>query len=114
MCIRDRRDSARTRTQAPPREDKKRKYLNNYCENLTRKAAEGRIDHIVGRDRETDRVIQILNRRQKNNPCLIGEPGVGKTAVAEGQMCIRDSRSAARLSPRTSIHMGGEPIVNDS
>ena len=78
------RDSARTRTQAPPREDKKRKYLNNYCENLTRKAAEGRIDHIVGRDRETDRVIQILNRRQKNNPCLIGEPGVGKTAIAEG------------------------------
>ena len=77
-------EGARTRTQAPPREDKKRKYLNNYCENLTRKAAEGRIDHIVGRDRETDRVIQILNRRQKNNPCLIGEPGVGKTAVAEG------------------------------
>ena len=66
------------------RDDKKRKYLNNYCENLTRKAAEGRIDHIVGRDRETDRVIQILNRLQKNNPCLIGEPGVGKTAVAEG------------------------------
>ena len=66
------------------RDDKKRKYLNNYCENLTQKAAEGRIDHIVGRDRETDRVIQILNRRQKNNPCLIGEPGVGKTAVAEG------------------------------
>ena len=66
------------------RDDKKRKYLNNYCENLTRKAAEGRIDHIVGRDRETDRVIQILNRRQKNKPCLIGEPGVGKTAVAEG------------------------------
>ena len=65
------------------RDDKKRKYLNNYCENLTQKAAEGRIDHIVGRDRETDRVIQILNRRQ-NNPCLIGEPGVGKTAVAEG------------------------------
>ena len=77
-------EGPRTRTQAPPRDDKKRKYLNNYCENLTRKAAEGRIDHIVGRDRETDRVIQILNRRQKNNPCLIGEPGVGKTAVAEG------------------------------
>ena len=76
-------EGPRTRTQAPPRDDKKRKYLNNYCENLTRKAAEGRIDHIVGRDRETDRVIQILNRRQKNNPCLIGEPGVGKTAVAE-------------------------------
>ncbi|HIV96971.1 MAG TPA: ATP-dependent Clp protease ATP-binding subunit, partial [Candidatus Agathobaculum stercoravium] len=77
-------EGPRTRTQAPPRDDKKRKYLNNYCENLTRKAAEGRIDHIVGRDRETERVIQILNRRQKNNPCLIGEPGVGKTAVAEG------------------------------
>ena len=77
-------DGPRTRTQAPPRDDKKRKYLNNYCENLSRKAAEGRIDHIVGRERETDRVIQILNRRQKNNPCLIGEPGVGKTAVAEG------------------------------
>ena len=77
-------EGPRTRTQAPPRDDKKRKYLNNYCENLTRKAAEGRIDHIVGRDRETDRVIQILNRRQKNKPCLIGEPGVGKTAVAEG------------------------------
>ena len=77
-------EGPRTRTQAPPRDDKKRKYLNNYCENLTRKAAEGHIDHIVGRDRETDRVIQILNRRQKNNPCLIGEPGVGKTAVAEG------------------------------
>ncbi len=76
-------DNRRTRTQSTQREDKKRKYLNNYCENLTRKAAEGRIDKVVGRDRETDRVIQILNRRQKNNPCLIGEPGVGKTAVAE-------------------------------
>lgn len=80
----DRQENGRSPTQSAPREDKKRKYLNNYCDNLTRKAAEGRIDHIVGRDRETDRVIQILNRRQKNNPCLIGEPGVGKTAVAEG------------------------------
>ena len=77
-------EGVRARTQAPPRDEKKRKYLNNYCDDLTRKAREGRIDHIVGRDRETDRVIQILNRRQKNNPCLIGEPGVGKTAVAEG------------------------------
>ena len=73
-----------SRTRPSHKEEKKRKYLNNYCENLTQKAAEGRIDRIVGRDRETDRVIQILNRRQKNNPCLIGEPGVGKTAVAEG------------------------------
>lgn len=67
-----------------PKKDKKRKFLNNYCDDLTAKARDGRIDHIIGRDRETDRVIQILNRRQKNNPCLIGEPGVGKTAVAEG------------------------------
>ncbi len=76
-------EGARTRTHTPQRDDKKRKYLNTYCDNITKKAAEGRIDRVVGRDRETDRVIQILNRRQKNNPCLIGEPGVGKTAVAE-------------------------------
>ena len=62
----------------------KRKFLETYCLNLTRKAKEGRIDRIVGRDTETERVVQILNRRQKNNPCLIGEPGVGKTAIAEG------------------------------
>lgn len=64
--------------------DKKRKHLNLYCENLTEKAKEGRIDNIVGRDKEIERVIQILSRRTKNNPCLIGEPGVGKTAIAEG------------------------------
>mgnify|MGYP000984005457 FL=1 len=68
----------------PSKRDKKRKFLTTYCEDLTGKARDGRIDRIVGRDRETERVIQILNRRQKNNPCLIGEPGVGKTAVAEG------------------------------
>ena len=67
-----------------PKRDKKRKFLSTYCEDLTGKARDGRIDRIVGRERETERVIQILNRRQKNNPCLIGEPGVGKTAVAEG------------------------------
>ncbi len=66
------------------KKDKKRKFLTNYCEDLTGKARNGKIDKIVGRERETERVIQILNRRQKNNPCLIGEPGVGKTAVAEG------------------------------
>ena len=55
-----------------------------YCDDLTAKAQDGRLDRIIGREQETDRVIQILNRRQKNNPCLIGEPGVGKTAVAEG------------------------------
>ena len=60
-----------------------RKFLNTYCKNLTAAAADGKLDKIVGRDRELDRVIQILCRRQKNNPCLIGEPGVGKTAIAE-------------------------------
>ena len=63
--------------------EKERKFLNMYCTSLTKKAAEGKIDRIVGRDRELERVIQILCRRQKNNPCLIGEPGVGKTAIAE-------------------------------
>ena len=61
----------------------KRKYLSTYCQNLTNRAKEGKLDRIVGRDRELARVIQILCRRQKNNPCLIGEPGVGKTAIAE-------------------------------
>ena len=62
----------------------KRKFLDTYCENLTRKAREGKLDDIIGRDREIYRTIQILSRRQKNNPCLIGEAGVGKTAIAEG------------------------------
>ena len=62
----------------------KTKYLDNYCQNLTRSAREGKLDPVVGREQEIERVIQILNRRQKNNPCLIGEPGVGKTAIAEG------------------------------
>ena len=64
--------------------EKKKKFLNNYAMDLTAKARAGQLDRVVGRDSETLRVIQILNRRQKNNPCLIGEPGVGKTAVAEG------------------------------
>jgi len=63
---------------------KKRKYLESYCISLTRRAKDGKLDKIVGRETETERVVQILNRRQKNNPCLIGEPGVGKTAIAEG------------------------------
>ena len=70
-----------------PAKDKpkpKLKYLNTYCTNLSEKAASGNMDNVIGREREIDRVIQILSRRQKNNPCLIGEPGVGKTAIAEG------------------------------
>ena len=66
------------------KERKKYKFLSAHCENLTLKAKDGKIDRIVGRDKEIERVIQILNRRTKNNPCLIGEPGVGKTAIAEG------------------------------
>ncbi len=73
-----------TNSRKKDKEKKKRKYLDQYCDDLTGKARDGRLDRIVGREKETERVIQILNRRQKNNPCLIGEPGVGKTAVAEG------------------------------
>ena len=62
----------------------KRKYLDNYCIDLTERAKAGKLDSMIGREEELERVIQILNRRQKNNPCLIGEPGVGKTAIAEG------------------------------
>ena len=83
--------------------DKKndRKFLNSYCENLTQKARDGRIDHIVGRDREIYRTIQILCRRQKNNPCLIGEAGVGKTAIAEGiAQCIAEGKVPARLQDK--------------
>ncbi len=64
--------------------DKKKKYLDNYCINLSQRARDGKLDAVIGRAEEIERVVQILNRRQKNNPCLIGEPGVGKTAIAEG------------------------------
>ena len=66
------------------KKNKKHKFLDAYCMDLTGRAREGKLDRVIGRDVETERVIQILNRRQKNNPCLIGEPGVGKTAIAEG------------------------------
>ena len=85
---------AEPKKDATPRPDKnggkgqerpvKRKFLENYCISLTQRAQEGKLDRLIGRERELERVIQILNRRQKNNPCLIGEPGVGKTAIAEG------------------------------
>ena len=80
-------ETPRSEKSAPnPKEERpaKRKFLENYCISLTKKAQEGKLDKLIGRDRELERVIQILNRRQKNNPCLIGEPGVGKTAIAEG------------------------------
>ena len=80
-------ETPRSEKSAPnPKGDRpaKRKFLENYCISLTKKAQEGKLDKLIGRDRELERVIQILNRRQKNNPCLIGEPGVGKTAIAEG------------------------------
>ena len=64
--------------------EKKHKFLDNYCINLSERARQGKLDAVIGREQEIERVVQILNRRQKNNPCLIGEPGVGKTAIAEG------------------------------
>ena len=76
-----------SRGKGNPKEGSK-KTLNLYCTNLNKKAAEGRVDRIIGRNREIDRIIQILCRRQKNNPCLIGEPGVGKTAIAE-ELAVR-------------------------
>ena len=84
---------------------KKRKYLDLYCTNLTAKAAHGNMDRIVGRERELYRVVQILSRRSKNNPCLIGEPGVGKTAIAEGlAMRIVSGDVPARLADK-EIHL---------
>lgn len=90
---------AKTKADKKPKE--KKKQLDNYCINLVKKAKEGGIDAIVGRDREITRVVQILNRRTKNNPCLIGEPGVGKTAVAEGlALRIAEGKVPAKLSDK--------------
>ncbi len=77
-------ENGRTREKERKNEKPKRKFLDNYCINLTDRAKQGKLDQVVGREQEIERVVQILNRRQKNNPCLIGEPGVGKTAIAEG------------------------------
>ncbi len=92
--------------QAPAAEKKPvYKFLDNFCENLTQRAREGRIDAIVGREQEIYRVMQILNRRTKNNPCLIGEPGVGKTAIAEGiAQRIADGNVPAKLQ-RKEIYL---------
>jgi len=81
---RDPKDTGQAGGSPKGRGNKRRKYLESYCISLSRRAADNKLDKIVGREVETERVVQILNRRQKNNPCLIGEPGVGKTAIAEG------------------------------
>ncbi len=80
----EKRDSEEKDSDPKKKKNKKHKFLDSYCMDLTGRAREGKLDKVIGRDVETERVIQILNRRQKNNPCLIGEPGVGKTAIAEG------------------------------
>jgi len=77
------KENGTSKKEGKKKTDKHRKNLESFCNDLTAKAREGKIDKVIGRERELDRVIQILCRRQKNNPCLIGEPGVGKTAIAE-------------------------------
>ena len=88
------------------KKERKRKFLTQYCTDLTARAREGKIDAIIGRDREIYRVIQILSRRTKNNPCLIGEPGVGKTAIAEGH---GPCASPAGEVPPTPAGQGNPP-----
>ncbi|MDO4459527.1 MAG: ATP-dependent Clp protease ATP-binding subunit [Clostridia bacterium] len=83
--------SSKKKSKQDERKEKKRKMIPLYCTDLTKRARNGELDNIIGRDRETERVVQILSRRTKNNPCLIGEPGVGKTAVAEG-LALRIAR----------------------
>ena len=86
------------KTEKGKHKNKKRRYLDQYCINLTEKAKSGKLDAIIGRDNELYRAIQILSRRSKNNPCLIGEPGVGKTAIAEGlALKIANREAPARL-----------------
>ena len=77
------KSSSKDKKEESKHKKQEKKFLTAYCQNITEKAAMGRLDRVVGRERELDRMIQILCRRQKNNPCLIGEPGVGKTAIAE-------------------------------
>ncbi len=99
-------DSSKTndhqkKTEASKPSQPKLKYLTNYCKNLTSAAKEGKLDRIIGRERELERIIQILSRRQKNNPCLIGEPGVGKTAIAEAlALKIADGDISPRLQDK--------------
>lgn len=87
------------------KKEKNRKHINLYCEDLTKKARNGKIDNIIGRDKEIERVIQILSRRTKNNPCLIGEPGVGKTAIAEGLALRIASGNVPHRLKNKEIHL---------
>ncbi len=97
------KDDKKGKKDAPKK--KKRRFLDQYCTNLTEKARLGKIDVIIGRDKELYRTIQILSRRSKNNPCLIGEPGVGKTAIAEGlALQIANKKAPARLLDK-EIHL---------
>ncbi len=92
---RENRRAERNQKKAKPEKEKEYKFLSNYCTNLSKRAENGELDRIIGRDREISRAMQILSRRTKNNPCLIGEPGVGKTAIAEGLA----QRIAAKEAP---------------
>lgn len=99
------KDKKKAKKDKKHKKDKKRKYLNLYCTDLTSRAREGKLDKIIGREKEIYRVTQILCRRSKNNPCLIGEPGVGKTAIAEGlALKIANSEVPAKLSDK-EIHL---------
>ena len=101
----DEADKGKKGKKQPKKKKDERKFLGLYCTDLTRKAKEGKIDRIIGRQNEIARVTQILCRRTKNNPCLIGEPGVGKTAIAEGlALAISEGRVPAKLS-RKEIHL---------
>lgn len=94
----DENTADQSKKSAKKTKNKKHRFLEQYCTNLTDKAKNGELDRIIGRDTEQNRVIQILSRRSKNNPCLIGEPGVGKTAIAEGlAIMIADGKAPARL-----------------
>jgi len=92
------KDNTKEKGSANNKKENKRKYLDSYCVNLTKKAVDGKLDRVIGREKELSRIIQILNRRTKNNPCLIGEPGVGKTAVVEAlAQKIADKEVPAKL-----------------